>query len=65
MDRQMFRKLKNEIDTDIWSLLKGFDPDKNLVDQKLLYMITGRGKDKQGGVVEADYIYSENGDEEN
>ena len=58
-------KLKSDIDHDIWQLLKGFNPDKNVVDQKLLYMITGRGRDKHGGVVEADYIYSEGVDEEN
>ena len=59
----MFKKLKNDIDHDIWSLLKGFDPKNNLIDQKLLYMITGRGKDKC--VIEAEFIYSEKEDDEN
>lgn len=51
-DREMYKQLKQDIDTDVWNLVKGFDPDANVVDQKLLYMITGRGRDKQGGVDE-------------
>lgn len=64
MDRDVYEKMKSDINQDVWSLVKGFDPANSLVDQKLLFMITGRGRDKQGGVDEERFIYSQNGDEE-
>ena len=57
MDRTIYEKIRNDIDRDVWSLVKGFNPDNNLVDQKLLFMITGRGRDKQGGVDEEKFIW--------
>lgn len=58
LDRNNWKKLKNDIDTDIYSLLKGFSPRTNLIDRKLLYIITGRGENCLGGEVEADLIKS-------
>jgi len=57
MDRTIYEKIRNDIDRDAWSLVKSFNPDNNLVDQKLLFMITGRGCDKQGGVDEEKFIW--------
>ena len=59
MDKEMYTRLKQDIDTDVWNLVKGFDHDSNVVDQRLLFMITGRGRDKHGGVDEQKFIYSE------